>query len=76
MIEFKTLNEAYKTFFDSESGKYFIEQIEGLIDFNHKSAELKPENSRDHTQRAKGNREVLDAINIVLTGVKKGKEKN
>lgn len=68
----KELQEAYKTFFESDKGKLLIKQIEKMIELNHRNAEEDPDHTRDHFQRAKGNRQVLDHIRIVLTGVKKG----
>jgi hypothetical protein len=44
-----------------------------MITANHERAEVYPESARDCTQRAKGNREVLDHITVVTTGVKKHK---
>lgn len=70
----KELQDAYKTFFESDKGKLLIEHIEKMIDINHRNAENSPEFTRDFFQRAKGNREVLEHIQIVLTGVGKGKD--
>lgn len=75
-LDVEQLKKEYKAFFEeSDAGRYFTDQLSSLIDFNHQSAELKPENARDHTQRAKGNREVLAHIQIVINGVKKGEAK-
>jgi hypothetical protein len=70
-VDQKELQEAYKGFFDTDKGKMFLTQLETMINLNHKSAEDDPEFARDHVQRAKGNRQVLDHIKIVLGGVKK-----
>lgn len=60
----------YKAFFDSPSGLQLLTIINGLVDSNHQNAEDKPELSRDYMQRAKGNREVLEQINIILNDTK------
>jgi hypothetical protein len=67
----KELQEAYKEFFGTDKGQLFITQIEKMIDLNHRNAENTPELTRDFFQRAKGNREVIEHIRIVLGGVKK-----
>ncbi len=67
----KELQEAYKGFFDTDKGRLFIAQVEKMIDINHRNAEEDPDHTRDHFQRAKGNRQVLEHIRIVLGGVKK-----
>ena len=65
---------AYREFFfKSEAGKEFIADVERMVTANHERAEVYPESARDCTQRAKGNREVLDYITVVTTGVKKHK---
>lgn len=72
-IDVEQLRQAYGVFFDSDAGKYFRSQIEKLIDLNHEHAEGKPDYSRDFVQRAKGNREVLTHITVVLSE-RKGKK--
>jgi hypothetical protein len=71
-VDLKELQEAYKGFFDMDKGKMFLAQLETMIELNHKAAESDPNLARDYVQRAKGNRQVLDHIQIVLGGVKKG----
>jgi hypothetical protein len=59
------LQGAYRNFFiKSEEGRAFVEFIESLINSEHEKAENKPELARDHAQRAKGMREVLNHINV------------
>lgn len=66
------LTKQYKAFFeDSEAGKYFVAELNRLISDAHRDAENVPENSRDHAQRAKGVRVVLDHIKSVGVEVKK-----
>lgn len=68
----EALAEAYRKFFvESEAGQEFMKEVHRLIDHNHEKAEDNPELSRDHMQRAKGNREVLAHIQSVGTEVKK-----
>jgi hypothetical protein len=67
------LRVPYQNFFlKSEEGKACLDEIRRMITANHEQAEKKPELSRDHSQRAKGNREVLDHILSVVTDIKKG----
>lgn len=62
------LKSAYRNFFiKSEEGKEFMESLKKLIESEHEKAEKNPELARDHAQRAKGIREVLDHITIVCT---------
>lgn len=56
----------YKAFFESPAGIQCLTSIQALVDSNHRSAEDNPELSRDCMQRAKGNREALNQINIIL----------
>lgn len=56
----------YKQFFESPAGIEFLTTVTGMIDTNHEKAENDPEHSRDHMQRAKGNREVLNVIKSIL----------
>jgi hypothetical protein len=70
----KAKAEAYSKFFDgSEAGLEFLKELNRLIDHNHEKAEEVPESARDHVQRAKGNREVLQHIRGVTTEIKKGR---
>lgn len=62
---------AYKQFFGSPAGAEFLAELNRLIQAEHEQAEDKPELARDHTQRAKGVRSVLQHIQIVTTEVKK-----
>jgi len=59
---------AYKTFFESPAGLELLTNIKALRDSNHQKAEDKPELARDYMQRAKGNQEAVEQINIVLNG--------
>ena len=62
----------YQDFFrDSEAGQQVLKDLELLINANHLKAEDDPDHSRDHMQRAKGNREALNKINSLLVEVKK-----
>jgi len=68
------LRSAYQNFFvKSDTGKYFIAELERQISAAHEDAERLPEFARDYSQRAKGTRNVLDHIQSVSTEVKKGK---
>lgn len=68
------MQKEYQNFFvKSEAGKSFIAEIERLIESNHEKAESTPELSRDFVQRAKGNREIIEHIQSVVTELKKGK---
>ncbi len=60
------VTDGYKVFLKTEYGKYFVSIVEGIISTNHESAEENPELARDHTQRAKGAREVLDHLRSVV----------
>jgi C4-type Zn-finger protein len=55
-------SDAYVTFFGSPAGEAFLTTIYGMIDTEHEAAEKNPELARDHTQRAKGIREVTNII--------------
>lgn len=60
------LKSAYRNFFiESVEGKHFVNWLKEIIESEHEKAEKTPELSRDHTQRAKGAREVLDHIKSV-----------
>lgn len=61
---------AYKAFFESPAGIQCLTSVKALVDSNHQSAEDTPELARDYMQRAKGNREALEQINIILHGTK------
>lgn len=66
--------KTYQSFFlKSEEGIAFVAEVKRLIESNHEKSESNPELSRDHAQRAKGNREVLDHILSITTESKKGK---
>lgn len=60
----------YEAFFASPAGIQYLTTIKTLIDSNHQKAEDTPELARDYMQRAKGNREALDHINMVLNDTK------
>lgn len=60
---------AYRVFFGkNEAGKQFIKKLEDLIAANHTDAETHPENARDHAQRAKGIRQVIEHIQSLTAG--------
>lgn len=64
------LDRAYAAFFDkNEGGQYMFAWITEQIESEHQKAESNPELSRDHTQRAKGFREVLEHITSVKGGL-------
>lgn len=69
----KNYQQEYKKFFESDAGLFLQEQITKLIAFNHERGENDPDHARDFMQRAKGNREALTHIKIVINGVSKGK---
>ena len=61
----------YQNFFlKTEEGKYFLSEINRLIEANHEFAEREPELARDFSQRAKGNREVLEHIQSAVAELK------
>lgn len=60
----------YQQFFESPAGRQCLTTIAGLIDSNHQHAEDVPDSARDYMQRAKGNREVLAAINSIMNMTK------
>jgi len=55
----------HKVYFDSPAGLELLTSISNMIDSNHEKAENEPDYARDHMQRAKGNREVLNMINTM-----------
>ena len=58
---------AYQQFFlRNEAGKQFMQTLQELIQTNHTSAETNPELARDHVQRAKGNRQVIEHIQSLV----------
>ena len=60
------LNTDFQSFFlKKDSGKYYVEQLQKIIDNNHEQAEKDPELARDFVQRAKGAREALDLIKSI-----------
>lgn len=66
------LKQAYQAFFEkSEAGKYFMSELNRMLSDNHETAEKNPETARDHMQRAKGNRQVLEHIVSVGIEIKK-----
>lgn len=66
--------KAYQNFFlKSEDGQEFVRRISSLILENHEKAEREPEHARDYSQRASGQREVIDLIRSLTTEIKKGK---
>jgi hypothetical protein len=76
-LTIKDLQPAYHAFFlQNEAGKYFMETLLNLIESNHEAAEKTPDYSRDYVQRAKGIREVLEQITVVInTPIKEIKPK-
>lgn len=60
------LSAEYIVFFASPAGLQLLTTITGMIDSNHEKAENVPEHARDHVQRAKGNREVLNLIKSLM----------
>ena len=63
---------AYQSFFlKSEAGKGFIEKIHEIIANNHSKGETDGTLSRDHSQRARGNREILEHIQSLTAERKK-----
>lgn len=68
--------EEYQNFFlKTEAGKEFVAEVQARIAANHQAAESDPLLARDFTQRAKGNREILDHILSVTTPKKGGRTK-
>lgn len=71
-MDSKELKRAYEGFFaKSEAGKHFVASVVSIIADNHEKAENDPERARDHVQRAKGAREVIEHIHSVQGGAKK-----
>lgn len=69
------VTQRYRDFFkESLEGQAFIEKLEFIIDQEHERSEnsTDPNASFAHTQRAKGVRDVIAAINALTSGVKKG----
>ena len=65
------LRNAYKSFFiDSLAGKNFIDSVRSVLETNVGTA--MDDNSLEHLCRAKGNREVIDHIESVISETKKG----
>lgn len=68
------MNKIWREFFiDSVEGQRFMERLQQMIDSQHEDAEKSPELARDHTQRAKGIREVIGMVksSTAKSGVKK-----
>lgn len=66
--------KAYQQFFTkTEPGKQFIDMMNRLIADAHERAENDPELARDHVQRAKGVREVVNLLNSLMAIPKKGR---
>jgi len=60
------LADKYKAFFyKSDAGQFFVQQLMAVIDRNVGKA--MDTNSLDHLSRAKGNREVVDLFDNVIT---------
>lgn len=69
-----SLKVAYQNFFlKTDEGKQFLDEVRRQIAANHESSEKDPLLARDFSQRAKGNREILEHIQSVTTDIKKGK---
>lgn len=67
----KDLENAYAQFFDkSQAGQYFVKELHRMIQSAHEDSENYPELSRDHAQRAKGMRMIVDHITSVKTKLK------
>jgi hypothetical protein len=68
------LRRSYQNFFIKDTqGQHFMETLNDLIKSEHEAAESNPELSRDHTQRAKGIRIVIEHITSVSAERKKAK---
>ena len=64
----------YQNFFlKTEAGKAFMTEIERMINANHENAEKDSDKSTSFSQRARGNREVLEHIQSTMVEPKKGK---
>jgi hypothetical protein len=69
--QLRALRSAYRTFFKSEHGQYFIAELDRLINELHIQAENDPEHSRDLVQNAKGVRLVgAHVISVTNEGKK------
>jgi hypothetical protein len=68
----KELSNAYAGFFHKhDAGKYFVAQMQGLLEDNHRQAEDRPESARDLVNQAKGVRLILEHIESVSNLSKK-----
>lgn len=66
----------YRDFFvDSQAGSDLLKSIQKLITVEHTKAENEPDLARDHVQRAKGIREVINLINSKTAQTQKPYEK-
>lgn len=67
-IDQDVLRKGYQSFFlKTETGKYFIDKLDEMINSEHEKAENSPELARDHVQRAKGIRETKAHILSVVS---------
>lgn len=69
------LKSAYQNFFiKSDEGKAFMSELTRLIDSCHEKAEKDANSSRDHTQQARGIRQVIEHIQSVSVERSKTKQ--
>lgn len=69
------MSKANRDFFvDSQHGAKFVESLHAMIDREHERAENEPDSSRDHTQRAKGIRDVINEIKRISVAEKEETE--
>lgn len=62
----ENLADAYKAFFkDSEAGRYYVEQLMGILDSNIDKAQN--QNSLDFLSRSRGNKEAFDLFDNVIS---------
>lgn len=67
------MNRYQEFFVEDAKGRAFVKQLYELIDSEHAHAEDEPELALEHTQRAKGIREVVNLIQSLSAGTKKGR---
>lgn len=61
----------YQNFFlKSEEGKYFMSELNRLIESSHEKAESNADSARDYTQQAKGVRQVIEHIQAATAELK------
>lgn len=71
MAEIDDYQVPFNEFFNkSEAGKYYLNKLSELIVNNHEKAEENAELARDYVQRARGNRDALDIIRVIVAGRK------